>query len=209
MLDKKHCHWPVGCFWMILFCCRILLGASFGKRFCCRFPFWRSLHLKGVFASRWDLFTASVDKVPTTEVHKLTVVPNMLLERWAGMVPWEAGNARYLMSAVGAKVVIPDIFVATLKNESALPFAVDWSLSLNFCRLFVSFLEQFMNNYGAGRQSFGQTSRILDHLWGENGFLRMDAWEMFVPWCISPRNHHSSPGGPRGPTGKKKHLVMV
>lgn len=45
-----------------------------------------------------------------------------------GMVPWEAGNARYLMKAVGAKVVIPKIFVAVLRNSSALPFTVDCPL---------------------------------------------------------------------------------
>eukprot|EP00435_Cladocopium_sp_Y103_P051519 s1358_g16.t1 len=47
-----------------------------------------------------------------------------------GMVPWEAGNARYLMKAVGAKVVIPEIFVAVLHNYSSLPFNVDWTTLL-------------------------------------------------------------------------------
>lgn len=34
------------------------------------------------------------------------------------------------MKAVGAKVVIPKIFVAVLRNSSALPFTVDWTTLL-------------------------------------------------------------------------------
>jgi len=49
-----------------------------------------------------------------------------------GMVPWEAGNARYLMSAVGAKVVMPESFVAALGHENAaLPLDVDWNTLLH------------------------------------------------------------------------------
>ena len=47
-----------------------------------------------------------------------------------GMVPWEAGNARYLVTAAGADVVTPETVVKVMAGEEAEPFEVDWQLLL-------------------------------------------------------------------------------
>lgn len=47
-----------------------------------------------------------------------------------GMVPWEAGNARYLVTAAGADLVTPETFVKAMAGEEAQHFEVDWQLLL-------------------------------------------------------------------------------
>ncbi|CAE7224890.1 unnamed protein product [Symbiodinium sp. CCMP2592] len=47
-----------------------------------------------------------------------------------GMVPWEAGNARYLQQVVSAKLVEPESLVGTLLGREQSSFAVDWRLFL-------------------------------------------------------------------------------
>jgi len=48
-----------------------------------------------------------------------------------GMVPWEAGNARYLQQIVSAKLVEPESLVGTLLGREQSSFAVDWRLFLH------------------------------------------------------------------------------
>ena len=47
-----------------------------------------------------------------------------------GMVPWEAGNARYLEKVVGAKIVMPESLVRTVLDQRLPDFPVDWNLLL-------------------------------------------------------------------------------
>ena len=85
----------------------------------------------------------------------LAALPNMKSEEQAmglaaneaallGMVPWEAGNARYLERVLGASLVLPESLVSTVLQHKQPSFSINWKLFLQlrgFSPLAIDFAE--------------------------------------------------------------------